>query len=82
MRLYVLEQQGGTCSICGATSVWNGLPLLFVLDHINGDASNNARSNLRMICPNCDSQLPTYKGRNKGHGRFVRRARYAAGESY
>ena len=22
-----------------------------------------------MICPNCDSQLPTYKSKNKGKGR-------------
>ena len=32
---------------------WNGKPLVFILDHI----SHNERSNLRCICPNCDSQL-------------------------
>jgi len=53
-----------------------------VLDHIDGDSGHNARSNLRLICPNCDSQLPTYKSRNKGRGRAWRRKRYADGKSY
>lgn len=56
--------------------------LIFVLDHIDGDASNNLRVNLRLVCPNCDSQLPTYKNRNRGNGRAWRRQRYADGKSY
>ena len=40
---------------------WLGLPLALVLDHIDGDPTNNRRENLRLVCPNCDSQLPTYK---------------------
>jgi len=34
---------------------WNGKELHFILDHIDGDASNNHKENLRLICPNCDS---------------------------
>lgn len=30
--------------------------------------------NLRLICPNCDSQLATYKARNRGSGRRYRTA--------
>jgi len=56
--------------------------LVLVLDHIDGDSRNNVRENLRMVCPNCDSQLPTYKSKNRGKGRHFRRERYANGQSY
>ena len=39
------------------------------IDHIDGDASNNKRENIRMICPNCDSQTETFKSKNKNSKR-------------
>ena len=47
------------CAICGIKE-WQGQPLVFTLDHIDGDSHNNELSNLRWICPNCDRHLPTY----------------------
>lgn len=82
VRAYLDEAQGGRCAICQHESTWQGEPLVFVLDHVDGDAENNRRDNLRMVCPNCDSQLPTYKSRNRGRGRHARRQRYADGKSY
>ncbi len=61
----IIEEQNGVCAICGMSQEWNGKPLVFILDHIDGHASNNKRDNLRCICPNCDSQLDTYKSKNK-----------------
>lgn len=72
-RQYILEQQNNRCAICGMPDVWNEKPLVFILDHIDGDAANSARSNLRLICPNCDSQLDTYKAKNKNSARTKRR---------
>lgn len=73
IRDYILEKQQCKCSICGIENKWNEKPMNFVLDHINGDASNNNENNLRLICPNCDSQLDTYKSKNKNSARTYRK---------
>lgn len=64
-RIDILNEQNGVCAICGCLPEHNHRPLTFIVDHIDGHASNNRRDNLRCICPNCDSQLDTYKSKNK-----------------
>ena len=46
--------------------IWNGKKLKPILDHISGNNSDNRTKNLRFLCPNCESQLPTRGGANKG----------------
>jgi hypothetical protein len=81
VRKYLLFKNGNICQICNSVE-WNNVMIPLVLDHIDGNSSNWMRANLRMICPNCDALLPTYKARNKGNGRFSRRQRYQEGKSY
>jgi hypothetical protein len=52
------------CSRCGQDANWCGEPLVLVLDHINGINNDNRFENLRLLCPNCNSQTPTFAGRN------------------
>jgi hypothetical protein len=52
------------CRVCGLEPSWQGKPLVLRLDHVNGKRDDNRLENLRMVCPNCDSQLPTFAGRN------------------
>lgn len=73
IRQYILEEQKYKCAICSLPNEWNGKELHFVLDHIDGNASNSCRENLRLICPNCDSQLETYKSKNKNSARNKRK---------
>ncbi len=37
-----------------------------MLDHKNGNRKDNTADNLQYLCPNCESQLPTRGGGNKG----------------
>ena len=73
IRNYILKHQNFKCAICGISNQWNNKPLNFVLDHIDGNASNSSPENLRLICPNCDSQLDTFKSKNKQSTRTKRK---------
>jgi hypothetical protein len=80
-RRYLLSRRGHVCEICKNTE-WMGKPIPLLVDHVDGNSDNGSVANLRLVCGNCDMQLPTYKGRNRGHGRHYRRERYANGQSW
>jgi 5-methylcytosine-specific restriction endonuclease McrA len=55
--------RGGVDACCGDR-------LALHLDHVNGNREDNTLENLRVLCPNCHSQTPTYCGRNKRRRRL------------
>lgn len=70
VRRYLLKTHGEQCSLCG----WNErnpitMKVPLEVDHIDGNHKNSTVENLRLICPNCHSLTPTFRGLNKGNGR-------------
>lgn len=56
------------CYGCNLPPSWQGQPLTLQLDHINGQHDDHRLENLRLLCPNCHSQTPTFAGRNGTNG--------------
>jgi hypothetical protein len=50
------------CETCG-NSEWLGHPIPLELHHIDGDHTNNTINNLVLICPNCHTFTPNYRGK-------------------
>jgi hypothetical protein len=68
VKRYLIAKNGHMCSICNI-SEWNNQPVPLICDHIDGNSTNVVLNNFRIVCCNCDAQLPTYKSKNRGKGR-------------
>ena len=64
-KLLKMEGMSNSCSICGLAPLWNRKVLTLQLDHVNGVHCDNRRENLRLLCPNCHSQTPTFGRRRR-----------------
>lgn len=69
---------GNKCFECGIKNEWNNKSLVLHVDHIDGDSDNCKPENLRLLCPNCHSQTPTYCGgrtnkKNTKRNRYLRK---------
>lgn len=77
IRKYLKNKYNNKCSKCGWSerNIYTGeIPL--EIEHIDGNYLNNKEENLDLLCPNCHSLTPTYKGANKGKGRKDRHKYY------
>ena len=65
IRKFFIWKFGGACSDCGwaGKNVYTG-NWVIELDHIDGDRTNSAPTNFRLLCPNCHAMTPTYKSLN------------------
>jgi len=63
LRRRILHEQNYKCNICDISD-WLGKPISLELEHKDGNNRNNKRENLEVLCPNCHSQTPTFRGRN------------------
>jgi hypothetical protein len=54
-----------SCALCNLSGTWRAKPIVMILDHINGVPNDHRLENLRMVCPNCASQLDTHAGRQR-----------------
>lgn len=65
------------CSICGQKPFWNNEKLVLVLDHINGINNDHRISNLRFLCPNCNSQQETFCGKKSNKRKLKETEKHA-----
>ena len=71
-RIWLIEERGWKCERCGI-SEWMSDKVPLEMDHIDGNPGNNVRENLRMLCPNCHSQMPTHAWKNVGKHKGTKR---------
>ena len=64
-RLFEERLKDKVCEECGWAEVSDDGRLPLELNHINGNSRDNRIENLEILCPNCHSLRPHYRGRNK-----------------
>lgn len=74
----LFKRQDGACAMCELKE-WMGSQIPLELDHADGNSFNCSPGNVRLICCNCHSTTPTYKGRNRGKGRLSRAVKFLEG---
>lgn len=64
IRKRLLEEREWKCEECRITE-WFGRPITLEVEHVDGNVTNNTKSNLKLLCPNCHSYTPTWRRKKK-----------------
>lgn len=64
IKRHLVSIRGHQCEECKNTE-WLGKPITLELEHTDGDRTNNLYTNLKLLCPNCHSQTPTWRRQKK-----------------
>lgn len=68
VRHFLIGEAARKCTLCGWGEINPKTGLVpLQIDHIDGNAANCLRSNLRVLCPNCHSLTPNYGVLNAGN---------------
>jgi len=62
LKPHLIKDRGHQCETC-LNYKWNNLPIPLEVEHIDGDRCNNNINNLKLLCPNCHAQTPTWRRR-------------------
>lgn len=61
----LIKERGWCCENCKLAN-WCGSPIPLELDHINGNADDDSKENLRLLCRNCHGLTDTFSWKNRG----------------
>lgn len=62
LKPHLIKERGHKCENCNLSD-WLNKPIALEIEHIDGDKTNNEKSNLKLLCPNCHAQTLTWRRR-------------------